>query len=120
VTTIEESGPETRSVSNELARVTLSRTDSADVQQRQIYVRLDDGPSHTLMFGDTLTLAIPAGQHRLRANNTLFWKQVAFSVAAGEHVEFALINNAGPLGLGFLTLFGVAPLMLSIERRRSP
>lgn len=117
MTAIEEARTETRPISDESARVTLSRTDSADVQQRQIYVRLDDGPSHTLIFGDAITVEIPAGEHLLRANNTLFWKKLAFSVTAGEHIEFAFINRAGLLGFGFLALLGVAPLTLSIERR---
>jgi hypothetical protein len=100
-----------------ICRVTLSRTDSADVQQRQIYARIDDGPTQTLIFGNSVTLEVPAGDHVLRANNTLFWKRVAFSVAPGQHVEFALINRAGLFGLGFLALLGAAPLSLSIERR---
>lgn len=87
------------------------------MQQRQIYVRLDDGPSQTLMFGDTITLEITAGAHLLRANNTLFWKRVAFFAAPDQQIEFALINRADLLGLGFLALLGVAPLRLSIERR---
>jgi len=100
-----------------ISRVTLSRTDSADVQQRQIYARIDDGPSQTLIFGNTVTLEVPAGDHVLRANNTLFWKRVSFSVAPGQHVEFALINRAGLFGLGFLALLGAGPLSLSLERR---
>ena len=112
MTSLEESQTQT-----ELARVTLSRTDAADVQQRQVYARLDDGPSHTLLFGDTVTLEIPAGEHVLRANNTLFRKRVTFFLAPGQHVEFALINRAGLLGLGFLALLGAAPLTLSVERR---
>ncbi|HKV98825.1 MAG TPA: hypothetical protein VJN96_03315 [Vicinamibacterales bacterium] len=117
MTAIQEAQSETRPVFDQPARVTLSRTDRADVQQRQIYARLDDGPSHTLIFGDAITLEIPAGDHRLRANNTLFWKQVAFSLEPGDQIEFVLINRAGLLGFGFLALLGVAPLTLSIERR---
>lgn len=109
--------PPSAPIPDGLARVTLSRTDGADVQQRQIYARLDEGPSQTLMFGDSITLDVPPGEHVLRANNTLFWKRVAFSVAAGQHVQFALINRSGVVGLGLLALLGVAPLTLSIERR---
>jgi len=98
-------------------RVTLSRTDRADVQHRQIYAQLDDGRSHTLVFGDTVTLELPAGEHVLRANNTLFWKRVPFVLEPDQHVEFALINRSGLFGFGFLAVFGVAPLRLSIERR---
>jgi len=97
--------------------VDRSRTDSTDVQHRQIYARIDDGPSRTLVFGDTVTIEVPPGDHRLHANNTLYWKKVAFSVTAGQRIEFALINRSGVFGLGFLALLGVAPLSLSIEKR---
>ncbi len=102
---------------NSMGRVTLSRVGSADVQQRQIYARIDDGPSYTLMFGDSVSLEIPAGEHRLRANNTLFWKSLSFTLAPGEHTEFAFTNKSGLLGLGFLGVLGVGPFTLAIERR---
>jgi hypothetical protein len=112
MTVIEERAADVQS-----GRVTLSRTDSTDVRQRQIYARLDDGPSHSLVFGKTVTLDVPAGDHVLHANNTLFWKRIAFFVAPGQHIEFSLINRSGLLGFGFLALLGVAPLTLTIERR---
>jgi hypothetical protein len=99
------------------ARVTLSRTDGMDVQQREIYAQIDQGPSRTLAFGTVVAVDLPAGPHRLRANNTLFWKGVEFSLAAGEQIEFALINRSGLLGLALLAILGVAPLRLAIERR---
>jgi len=60
---------------------------------------------------------VTAGSHVLRANNTLFWKRVPFTIEPGEHLEFSLINRAGRLTLGFLAVMGVAPLYLDIERR---
>lgn len=97
--------------------VTISRQHASDVRQRQILVRLDDGPEATLVYGQTVTVEVRPGAHVLRANNTLFWKKVAFAVEPGEHLEFLVINRAGPLTLGFLALTGVAPLYLTIERR---
>jgi hypothetical protein len=99
------------------ALVTVSRNDDRDVRHRQIYARIDDAPTHTLLFGEAFTMDLPPGEHRLRANNTLFWKTMAFSVEPGERVEFVLINRAPRGTLGFLALFGAAPLVLSIERR---
>jgi hypothetical protein len=100
------------------AVVTLSRTDATDVGQRQIYVRLDDGPTRKLVFGDSYTSSIPAGRHRLRVNNTLFWKSAFFIVEPGERVEFVLVNGAGAFAAGMLAILGVAPLSLVIEERR--
>jgi hypothetical protein len=99
------------------ALVTISRDHGDDSQQRQVIVRIDGGPSSTLMYGDRVTVEVTPGHHLLRANNTLFWKRVAFAIEPGEHLEFAMINRSGRLTLGLLALIGVAPLYLDIERR---
>ena len=95
----------------------MSRTDDRDVQQRQIYARIDDAAARTLMFGDSFTMEIAAGTHTLKTNNTLYWKSVEFSAEPGEHVEFAVINQSSKLSFGFLALLGAGPLRLVIERR---
>jgi hypothetical protein len=99
------------------ARVTVSRTDQRDVQQRQIYARIDGSPQRTLMFGDSFTVEVEPGEHRLKTNNTLYWKTVPFTVEAGEQVEFALINVSSKMSFGFLAMLGAGPLKLVIERR---
>jgi len=97
--------------------VTISRKHESDARTRQIVVSLDGQPGQTLMFGDGFTVEVPAGQHLLKANNTLFWKKVAFAVEPGEHLEFVMINKPGRLTLGFLAILGVSPLYLKIEKR---
>ena len=99
------------------ARITVSRDHAADVRQRQIVVRVDNGPKATLLFGQSFTLEVRPGTHRLRAHNTLFWKTITFHVEAGEHLEFVVINRGGAATLAFLALIGAAPLYLTIERR---
>jgi hypothetical protein len=99
------------------ARVTVSRTDDRDVQQRQIYARIDDAETRMLRFGDKFTMDVAPGPHRLKANNTLYWKSVTFTIEPGEHIEFALINQSSRLGFGFLAVLGAGPLRLVIERR---
>ncbi|MEZ5319295.1 MAG: hypothetical protein R2752_17975 [Vicinamibacterales bacterium] len=81
-------------------------------------VRIDAGESTTMYFGDTMTVDVAAGEHRLRVHNTLVWKTVPFTVADGEHVEFTVVNRSGRLSLGFLALVGAAPLFLTIRERR--
>ena len=102
------------------SRVTVSRTDERDVQQRQIYARVDDTAQRTLMFGESFTLDLEPGSHTLKVNNTLYWKTVRFAVEPGEHVEFAVINISSKLSFGFLAMLGAGPLRLVIERRGSP
>ena len=97
--------------------VTISREHAADAQQRQVLVRIDEGPTSTLLYGDRITVEVTPGAHTFRANNTLFWKRVPFAIEAGEHLEFIVVNRSGRLSLGFLAVMGVAPMYLEIERR---
>jgi len=99
------------------ARVTVTRTSEKDVGHRQVYAAIDDQSPATLMFGEAVTWDVTPGAHRLKANNTLQWKKLDFTAQPGEHVEFVVINKAGGFTLGFLSLLGVAPLYLTIERR---
>lgn len=99
------------------SRVIISRTSPTDVGQRQVVVRLDDGERTNLMFGDTITRDLQPGDHVLHAHNTLVWKRVRFTTAPDERIEFVVVNRPGRFTLGFLSLMGVAPLFLSIERR---
>ena len=96
--------------------VTLRRTDAEDVQQRQIYVSIDGGPTKTLLFGDTIALPLAPGTHTLKANNTLFWKRLTFTVEPGQTASFAFVNKAGKASFGLLSLLGVGPLALVIRQ----
>jgi hypothetical protein len=101
------------------SNVTIARTGEHDVRQRQVVVSIDDGPKSNLMFGESVTLDVAPGPHRLRAHNTLVWKNVPFESRAGESVTFEVTNRAGRFALGFLSLVGVAPLYLTIEKKTS-
>jgi hypothetical protein len=97
-------------------RVTFTRTSPEDVGQRQVNVRLDNGPVVRLLHGDATTQDLEPGEHLLRADNTLVWKKVPFVVEPGQHVTFLLVNRASRWTLGFLAVMGVAPLKLTVER----
>jgi len=97
--------------------VTITRRHPRDFGERQVYVRLDDGPRVAMLFGQSFTVEVKPGAHELRAHNTLMWKTVRFHVEAGEHLEFHLINRGGRLTYPVAALLGSAPLFLSIERR---
>ena len=95
----------------------MYRTHDDDIRQRQVVVRIDDGPPATLMFGESYTKELPAGPHRLKLHNTLVRKKIEFTAAPGEHIEFDVINKPGRMTLGFLSLLGVAPLFLEVRKR---
>lgn len=96
--------------------VTISRTHPDDVKERQVYARLD-GRQSTLLYGDDITAEITPGAHELRLHNTLFWKTLRFTVEPGEHLEFAVINEARWWTWGVAGVLGAAPLFLRVERR---
>jgi hypothetical protein len=97
--------------------VTISRTHKSDARQRQVIARLDGGDRITLLYGDSVTVEVPAGEHKLRAHNTLVWRTVKFAVEPGEHLEFVVINRSPAWAYAMLALLGAGPLFLSIERR---
>jgi len=99
------------------ALVTLSRTQRADCGQRQVIVRLDGGRKVKLMFGDSFTVEVPPGAHHLRVHNTLFWKNVWFTIEPGEHLDFLIRNEARWWTYGMVAVLGSAPLFLRVERR---
>ena len=103
-------------MSEPLAQVTVTRTNPADVAQRQIIVSIDGGPKKTLLFGDSTTFEVEPGEHKLRAHNTLVWKNVRFDLAAGQKVTFMVTNTASRWTFGFLAVLGAGPLYLKVER----
>ena len=97
-------------------RITVTRRHADDVRDRQIIVSVDGESLATLLFGQQATREIPAGHHRLRAHNTLFWKNVEVDLRPGEEARFVVINRAGSGTLSLLGILGVGPLYLTFER----
>jgi hypothetical protein len=66
--------------------------------------------------GESVTHEIPAGPHRIRAHNTLFWKTHDVVLQPGEHARFKAINRTGWGSFGLLMVLGASPLYLTFER----
>jgi hypothetical protein len=98
------------------ARITIRRVSPQDVQQRQIIVKLDGERVGELYYGDTITVPVSAGHHRLRVDNTWNWKTLELNVAAGEHLKFKTVNRAGKLTWFLVSMFGAGPIYVSIQR----
>lgn len=99
--------------------LTVSRTSEADCRFREVLVSVDGEEFAILAHGETVTKEIPAGPHRIRAHNTLFWKTHDVALAPGEHARFRAANTAGWGSFGFLMVLGAAPLYLTFERDTS-
>lgn len=96
--------------------VTVCRTHPSDCGQRQIYVWLDDRYRFVLPFGQSATIDLPPGAHRLRVHSTLFRKTIDFTIETGERLEFFVINTARWWTYGMAGLLGAAPLFLTVRK----
>jgi hypothetical protein len=100
----------------EPARITICRQSPQDVGYREIFVSIDGEQVAMLEYGETYTVEIKPGPHRLRAHNTLFWKTHQIVLRPGEHAKFTAINRTGTISFGLLFMLGAFPLYLTFER----
>lgn len=101
---------------NYVASITVRRQSPEDAGVREIYVSVDGEEIAVLRNGEAVTHELPAGPHRIRAHNTLFWKTQDVVLQPGEHARFKAVNVAGWAVFGFLMVLGAAPLKLIFER----
>ena len=97
------------------ARLTIHRSSAEDARQRQVILSLDGNEIATLLYGQHHTREIPAGHHRLRANNTLVWKTIEFDAAPGDDLHVTIVNRAAPGMLALVALFGAGPMYVTME-----
>jgi hypothetical protein len=100
----------------QVATITVSRQAPDDAGIREIYVSVDGEQIAILKNGEAVTHDLPAGPHRLRVHNTLFWKNHQVLLQPGEHARFKAANKAGWGSFGVLMVLGAAPLYLTFER----
>jgi hypothetical protein len=98
------------------ATVTVTRTSDEDFRSRQLIVWLDDVRTATLLWGDSITIDVQPGPHRIRVSNTLVWKTIEFHVEAGQQVFFEAINRTGMGTITMMLVLGVAPLYVTVRR----
>jgi hypothetical protein len=99
------------------AHLTVTRTSSADVQQRQVIIKLDGEPFATLLYGQSATRAIEPGSHELRVDNTWVKKSIDFQIEEGEQVTYNVTNTAGRFTWWMVAALGAGPMYLKIERQ---
>ena len=103
---------------NFLANITVSRESHEDVGFREVFVQVDGRDVGMLRYGDSISHELPAGPHRIRAHNTLFWKTHDVVLQPGEHAKYVAANRAGWGTFGLLMFLGAAPVYLTFERAR--
>jgi hypothetical protein len=99
------------------AQITIRRDSPDDVQLRQIIVKLDGQRAGELLYGDTLTMPVAPGKHRLRVDNTWNWKTIDLDIPPGEHLNFRTVSRAGRLSWFLIATLGAGPMYVSIEKQ---
>lgn len=102
----------------QVATITVSRQSPGDAGIREIFVSVDSEQIAILKNGEAITHDLPAGPHKIRVHNTLFWKTYDLVLQPGEHARFVAANRAGWGSFGFLMVLGAAPLYLTLEREK--
>jgi hypothetical protein len=69
------------------ARITVARMHPDDVKDRQIVVSSTAAHRHPHVYR-SVTRKVAPGPHRLKAHNTLFWKNLEVDLQPGEHAAF--------------------------------
>jgi hypothetical protein len=100
------------------ACVTISRNSPDDIHQRQVIVKLDGVKKAELLYGDSVTVPIEPGHHKVVVDNTWNWKTAEFDAVPGEHVRFRTVNKTGHWGWFLLSAFGVGLIVVSLEREK--
>jgi hypothetical protein len=98
------------------AQLTISRNSSGDFQDRQVYIWVDGESWGKIKYGRPLSREIPAGRHRIRANNTLFNATLDFTARPGEHVRVRCHNGMPKAGWLLLVLLHATYLRVKLER----
>ncbi len=98
------------------AQLTVRRTSAEDIKERELYVSVDGTRVAVLCYGETVTIPITSGLHRLRVHNTLFWKTIEFIVKPGQHVRFRTVNVPGGSFFLMALFIGCALMYVVLER----
>jgi len=104
-------------LNNVPSQLTVTRTSPADVQQRQVIIKLDGEPLAVLLYGQSKTQTVEPGGHQLRFEQYLVKKTVEFRIAEGEHVTYNVINKPGRFTWWMVAALGAGPMYMTIERR---
>jgi hypothetical protein len=97
------------------AQITIRRTSPEDVQLRQIVVKLDGQRVAELMYGNSVTIPVPPGRHKLRVDNTWNWKTLDLDLAPGDQLKFQTVSRVGRFTWFLVGTLGAGPMYVSIH-----
>src|SRR5438270_2888023 len=97
------------------AQITIRRDTPEDIQLRQVIVKLDGAQVAELLYGDSVTIPVSPGSHKLRVDNTWNWKTLNLDLAPGAHLKFVTVNRPGRFTWFLIGTLGAGPIYVSIE-----
>lgn len=103
-------------MTDDQATLTVERNSPADVQERELYVSVDGGPNAILRYGDSVTVPLSPGPHRLRVHNTISRRYAEFDAAPGDRIRFRAANVRGKHFEMLAMFFGIGPMVTVLER----
>ncbi len=98
------------------AQITIRRNSPEDVKLRQVIVKLDEESVAELLYGQTVTIPVAPGHHKLRVDNTWNWKTIELDLAAGDHAKFLTVSRPGRLTAFLAFTLGAGPMYVSIQK----
>ena len=98
------------------AQLTVTRNNSSDFQDRQVYLYVDGELWGKVKYGKPLSREIPPGRHKVRAFNTLFSDTIDIDASPGEHVRLRCSNTLGKGGWIMMVIWQIAALKVKLER----
>jgi hypothetical protein len=98
------------------ATLTVVRDTPDDVQDRWVRLWVDGKFWEILRYGQTLSMTIAPGHHRLRAHNTLNAHTIEFNAGPGDHIRVRCHNAISRGGFLSILMIGVAVIRVRLER----
>jgi len=104
-------------ISAESAALTVRRPPNPGMgEQYPMTIAIDGRQVALLAPGQSATVALEAGTHRLRVGNTLFRSAIDVELAPGEQLTFEVLNRRNA-ATDFFALLGAGMWSISITRR---
>ncbi|CAN5451765.1 hypothetical protein BH11ARM2_BH11ARM2_29540 [soil metagenome] len=98
-------------------RLIVERRDASDIGMRDLYVIVDELPEETLLYGGSLELPLPPGEHRVKVTNRLFSKVETFMLGEGQTVRFSGANvGASSLLAPLMIITGTGAYKVALKR----
>lgn len=96
----------------------IRRDSSTDIKVRDLYLHVDDAEEHNLLYGKSLELPLPPGEHTLAITNRLYTKRETFQLGDNETVTFQAANTVSGCASIVFVAVGMGPYRVELSRQQ--